>query len=73
MSFRGYRIYGIGMDKKEFEKKFNAERNANFVIVELYGAAFYVDNYFFSGDKNKEISLFWKDAEVGYCKLSNLN
>ena len=60
------------MDKAEFERKFNVKRTSNFVIVELYNTVFYVDNYFFEKDNSKEVSLFWKGIEVGYCKLSNI-
>ena len=59
------------MDRKEFEKKFKARRPANFVIVRLGNAAFYVDDYLFVDD-DKYVNLFWRDIEVGYCKLSSI-
>ena len=59
------------MDKKEFEKKFKAERMANFVIVRLRNATFYADDYCFV-DNSNSVDLFWKDAEIGYCKLNSI-
>ena len=59
------------MEKAQFERKFNVARDSNFVVVELRNATFYADNYRFVDDSGY-VDLFWKDAEVGYCKLSSI-
>lgn len=59
------------MRRKVFEKKFNVAIFSNFVVVELRNATFYADNYCFVDDSGY-VNLFWKDAEVGYCKLSSI-
>ena len=60
------------MNKERFEKKFKVVKKDSgpFIIVRLRDSMFYVDNYCFVD--NKYINLFWKDIEVGFCRLSSV-
>jgi hypothetical protein len=63
------------MKREEFENycKYVLGKNTRkFMIVRLRNATFYIDNYYFRGNKSDEVNFIWKNAIIGHCKIKSV-